>query len=316
MKPIHLLLGDATPLLVRATDALIQEALSGGPASFNLSTHSGDEASPEVLDLARTPPMMGGNRVVVIRRIDEAKAELIAALAHYAEHPNPTTVLVLTGATLPNVKGARRLNALVKKVGVVRRFDASGQPPIDFALQAARERGCELDRRAASLLVELAGRDLGRIELEVDKLATWVGGKGTIGVDAVEEVSSMVAEAVVWEVTDAIVARDADRALATVVRLLETERGASHRMLALVTWQVRQLLELQDCIRRGEAPPPAWRRGPAGRKAELARRQLERHPLPSARILGALARTNRQLNRAAIGDRRVFEALVMELTTR
>ena len=61
----------------------------------------------------------------------------------------------------------------------------------------------------------------------------------------------------------------------------------THRMMALITWQVRQLLELQSTLRRNEPPPSQWRNP---RKLSAARATLRKYPLDPAGILEALAR--------------------------
>ena len=317
--PIALFLGDE-PLRVREAEAHLVEQVLGAANAFNLATFQAGE--PDVLgrimDLVRTVPMMSRHRVVVLRELDKAPVALLDALLEYAAKPVPSTVLVLCGAKLPEASGGinrgLRLQNLVKKVGRVERFKAADQDPVAFARQRAQALGCELDPRAARLLVELCGRDLGRLSAEVDKAATFAGGRGSIDVDIVEQTASVVGEAEIWNLTRALVHRDTDQALAQTHRLLE-EGWVTHRMLAMVTWQIRQLLVLQDCLRTGTSPKEAGLRMRWSDQQE-AERSLRARPLPVSATLSQLARANRQLNRSRAGDRRVFERLVLELATR
>jgi DNA polymerase-3 subunit delta len=318
--PVHLLIGDAGLLVSEAEQALVAAALDGGAAGFNLATHDAADGAPGALSLAQTPPMMARKRVVVIRGMHKAPVALLDDLLAYVERPSPTTVLVLTGEKTPAAVGGkdrgRVLANRVDKLGGLRRFRARDQRPVPFAQARARDAGCELDGDAARLLVELVGADLGQLRLELDKAIAYVGGRGRIDRSAIEVTSSVVAEAVQWDLTDAIVARDADRGLAVTYRLLEDDAsGGAHRLLALVTWQVRELLVLQDALRRGERPPGKWSRVPS-RKLQAARRNLQRHPLDPVATLGALTEANRQLNRSRAGGQRVFESLMMRLTAR
>ena len=319
--PVHLLLGDAGLLVSEAEKALVAAALDGGAAGFNLATYDASEGAPGALSLARTPPMMARKRVVVVRGMQKAPVALLDDLLTYAANPSPTTVLVLTGDKTPGAVGGKDRGKVlankVDKLGGLRRFRTRDQRPVPFAQARARDAGCELDGDAARLLVELVGDDLGQVRLELDKAVAFVGGQGRIDRRVIEATSSVVAEAVQWELTDAIVARDADRGLAVTYRMLEDARasGGAHRLLGLVTWQVRELLVLQDALQRGERPPGKWARMP-GRKLQAARRNLEKHPLDPVVALGALTEANRQLNRARAGGQRVFESLMMRLTTR
>lgn len=318
LAPIHLLVGDVGLLVREAEERLISEAFEGRSPGFNMASFSADSGGWSAMDMAKTPPMMARRRVVVIRELEKASAELLDALLAYAEKPVPSTVLVLVGEKLPAAVGGvdrgRRLENKLKADGGVRRFKSADQDPAAFAISRAAEAGCTLDRRAAALLVDRVGIDLGRLDAEVDKMAAFVGGKGTISADVVEQVTSLVAEAVIWALTDAVLARDADRGLAALHRLLE-DGEPSHRLLAMVSWQVRQLLELQDSMAHNAPEPASWARTPQAKKG-AARQALQQRPLSPSRLLAALARTNREMNRSPAGDRRIFEGLIMELTAR
>lgn len=319
LPPIAIFVGDEPLRVQEAEQALVQQAL--GPAGgFNLAVllaSDGDVVS-RVMDLVRTVPMMSRHRVVVVRDMDKAHVELLDALMAYAEKPVPSTVLILVGPKLPEaVKGVNRglrLQNLVKKVGRVERFKAEEQDPVAFAVDRARRLGCRLEPDAARLLVELSGRDLGLLAGEVEKASAWVGGQGQIDAAVIEQTASVVAEAEVWGLTGALVRRDVDGALAQAHRLLEDGK-ASHQLMAMVTWQIRNLLTLQDCMHRGIPAKDAGLRMRWSDQQE-AERSLRQRPLPVAATLATLARANRAFNRARAGDRRIFERLILELVTR
>lgn len=315
---LALLLGDAAVLVQEAEARLVNAVVEGRPSGFNLSVLSADTGGWSALDQARTPPMMCRRRAVVLRELEKASPELLDALLAYAQNPNPTTTLILVGEKLPPPSGGvdrgRRLENRLKELGAVSRFKAAEQDPVAFAMARAQRAGCALDRRAAALLVERVGADLAMLGNEVDKAVAFAGGKGALTEGVIEQVTSLVAEAVIWRLTDAVLARDVDRGLAAAHRLLE-DGEPSHRLLAMVSWQIRQLLELQDALQGGAPEPPSLARMPHAKKAE-ARRALAQRPLSPVRVLGALARANRDMNRSPAGDRRIFEGLILELTTR
>jgi DNA polymerase III delta subunit len=111
-----------------------------------------------------------------------------------------------------------------------------------------------------------------------------------------------------------VVRRDPDRALSVAHRLLETG-DSSHRLMAMITWQIRQLITLQDCMQRRLNPKDVGLRMPY-RKMEAAQQALRRQPINTVRILEQIAEANSGLNRArGDGDRRIFEGLLLALTT-
>ena len=313
---VYLIYGDEQLLVRRSIDQLGERALLGGPSAFNRAEGAaGAGAVPGLLSQARTPPMMGPRRFVVIRELESAKNPEIEAMMAYVASPSPTTVLVITGSKLPPASegsnmGVRLRNA-VNKSGRTLRFEAAKQDPVAFVRERSSAGGCEIGRREAELLVEVVGRDLGRLAGELDKLVAFVGGAGRIGSEDVEQVCSLLAETVIFELTDAIVRGEVGQALAITHRLLE-EGHAPARILPLVAWQVRQLIQLQDCLRRRVDPFDEGVRMPRA-KMQAARRSLQRHPLRGERTLELLAGATLQMRTSKAGERHVFEALVLAL---
>ncbi len=316
LASVYLIYGDEQLLVRRSLDELAERALDGGPAAFNRAEGvAGSGAVRGLLSQARTPPMMGPRRLVVIRELENAKNPEVEAMIAYVESPSPTTVLAITGAKLPPASdGANmgvRLRNAVNKAGRTLRFEAAKQDPVAFVRQRCEASGCELGRREAELLVEVVGRDLGRLSGEVDKLIAFVGGAGRIRAEQVEQVCSLLAETVIFELTDAIVRGRVGQALAITHRLFE-EGHAPARILPLVAWQVRQLIQLQDCLRRRADPFSEGLRMPQA-KMQAARGALQRHPLRGEKTLELLADATLQMRISKAGERHVFEALVLAL---
>ena len=312
------LLGDESIGRKRAETELIAAVFGGASPSFNLATFTASDGAERAIEVARTVPMMAKHRVVVIREVESAGVDLLDALLRYAEKPNPSTVLILNGPKTPPATGGvdrgRRLEGAIKRseFGSVQRFKSGEQDPVRFAVSVAEEAGCRVGHRSASMLVELVGSDLGRIQTEMSKVIAYVGGTGEIGTDDIEAVCSLVAEAAIWDLTDAVVRHDADRALAVAHRMLDTGES-SHRLIAMIAWQMRQLITLQDCMRRRVSPKDAGIRMPR-RKLESAQAALRNRPIDPARMLDQIAEANGALNRSRAGDRRIFEGLLLKLT--
>lgn len=311
LKPIYLLLGDEELLVQQAEAKLTSVALDGVMAAFNHGTwRAADEGAQECLSVARTLPMMSPRRVIVLRDMHEAPPELLEALCAYAEDPSESTVLILAGRAWPKAKGTdfgRRTENRVKKTGTVLRFKAKDSKPEDFAMQTAASLGVSLRPNQARTLVDLVGKDLGRLQRELEKTALYLGGEGEVSDAALRDVCSLLAEAEIWDLTDAIVARDADKALATAHRLLEAgKRGEAHRLVSMITWQMRQLLQMQA---GGQVRMPGWKRS----KMQAS---LSKHPIDPAALFSRMAQANQDMNGHRAGDRRILEGLLLDLVAR
>jgi len=319
LKPVYIVLGDEGLVVSAAEKALADEALSGGGASFNRDVfRCSEDNAAESLSVARTLPMMAARRVVLLREAQEAPAALLQQLADYLASPNPSTVMVITGAKWPAPSGGkdwgRRAEGAAKKVGVVVRMKSKDQDPVAFSMAIAEELGCTLKRQDAEFLVERVGGDLGRLKLELEKAALWLGDGGALTAAVLQDVCSLLAEAEIWTLTDALVSGNADRALETAHRLME-DGEAPHRLISMVTWQFRQLLRLQDAIRSGRSAKEAGIRMRYD-KLRAAERALRERPMDAPAVLETIAAANQAMNSHKAGHRRIFEGLVLELLAR
>lgn len=315
--PVYVLVG-SEGLLVRAAEQAVRAAFANGPmAAFNHGVFTaGEEAALGFAGAAGTMPMMAPRRLVEVRQVQDASAPLLDAILAYVQAPVPSTVLMLSGQKFPPAsggadRGLRIVNA-VKKIGVVLKLDGEGVDPAAFAMGRAAELGVRLDRDAARLLAEMAGGDLAVLVADVEKCAGFAGPGGTVDRAVAEEVCVSVAEADVWALTDALVSRNRDGALEALHRLLE-DGEASHKLLASIAWQLRQVLLLQDAQRRGISDRDANVRMPP-QKIRAARELVARRPISPSALLEELAAANQGMNSSRAGDRRVFEALVLRLT--
>lgn len=317
--PVYVLVGSELLLVRQAEDALREAVASGPTAAFNHAVFTaGEEGALNFRDVASTAPMMAARRLVVIRQVQDANAALLESILGYVQSPSPTTVLALVGEKMPAAsggvdRGVRIVNA-VKKTGIVLKLDGDGIDPAAFAMARAKERGARIDRDAAALLAEFVGGELALVVADVDKCADYVGADGLITKAVVEEVCASTAEADVWALTDALVSRDLDRGLATLHHLLE-DGEAPHRLLASVAWQLRQVLALQDALRRGMSEREANVRMPP-QKLRALKELVQKRPVSPSAVLEELAAVNRAMNSSRAGDRRVFEAFVLRLLQR
>lgn len=319
--PVILVLGDAGLLVDRAVKLIEASVLPlCGIAAFNHAAFRFSEPGViNALGVSRTLPMMADFRLVVVRDLEAADATVLEAFWEYANDPVDGTVLVLAGEKFTGGKkgqknwGARIRNA-VKKVGYVVPLSNRDVSAVGFVQQQVKGVGKEISRRDAELLVELVGEDLARLSLEVEKLSLYIGSDRVIGSQAIHRASSLLAEAVIWDLTTALANQNANEAIASLHRLLEAG-DAPHRLLAMVVWQFRTVLRAVEMLRAG-ANEDAVRRETRLRWETLnAVKGLVRSggDASAAVVFRNLAEANRQMNRHRAGERRVLESLVLEL---
>ncbi len=314
---VHLVLGE--PVLVREhVERLVSGVLGATRPSLAYAVFGADDGAPGAIELALTVPMLGKDRVVAIRQIESANAQLLNDLVTYVGSPAPSTLLVLSGTGLPTAAGAmgpgRKLEAAVKKAGEVSRLKSEGLDPVRFVVDAAKKRGIAIDQGAARALVAAIGDAFGPLERELEKVATYVGPDGKVDVAAIEACVRPIRETDAFDLARAIVRRDLDKALAIADRLFAADPHAGHGIIGPLTWNVRSLLVLQDCLRTGKNP---FDEGVRMRSSDVgsARELVKKHPLDAERLLNRLATAYRDMHEKKAGERDQFEVLVIDLVT-
>lgn len=144
-------------------------------------------------------------------------------------------------AKAPNVPAANLLEAVEAAGGTVLRIERLAPVDVPGWISArARLHGVRLDQEAVATLASAAGTDTERLEQEIKKLGAYAG-DATVTAGDVRTLVSGAIEADVFELTQAVVRKDARTAVATLERLL-ADGNAVQQILALLLWQFRVLL--------------------------------------------------------------------------
>jgi len=316
-RPAYLLVHGSGPTREGASRLVIEAARPHiGLEAFNHSTFRAGENPVDAVVTARTLPMMADRRLVVVRDLQDGDNRFFAALLDYLADPSDTTTLVLIGSGFPKViKGGKRWSTPVKKAvsGIGWVLDAKqSEDPVQFAMGRARAAGKQLSGRAAHVLVEVVGRKLGTIEQEVNKLVSFVGDAPEITSDDVTSASSMVAEAVIFDLTTALIARDRNRTLAALQHL-GSEGNDPRYILAMVTWKMRSIALAAEAVDAGASDGAVAKA--AGMRFDEVRRikGVLRAGVDAPHVMvGRLAQANRDMNSHRAGAQRILERLVVD----
>jgi DNA polymerase-3 subunit delta len=215
LKPVYLLTGSDRPKIVRALRRLrgrfpdeSVEVLAAPPAT-------GEEAVAACNALGL---FSGGGRLVVVEGVETWRAPDVDAVEAYLADASPGAVLALCAREAPK-SGA--LATLVGKHGQLLSFDVPRpRSPSAWVAGEFKRVGVEVDADAARALVEIVGDDVLVLASEIEKIATWAGGR-PIGVGEIETLAVPAREVEAWAVTDAWGARDLPAAMAACEASLE-----------------------------------------------------------------------------------------------
>ncbi|HSW47033.1 MAG TPA: DNA polymerase III subunit delta [Phycisphaerae bacterium] len=228
----------------RAVADLIERILGPADRALALSEYDAAETMPglaDVLDDLRTLPFLTDRRLVLVRAADEFVSLYRGDLEQYLAAPAPTGVLLLDCKSLPSNTRLHRRIAEIGQVVECKPLKAWAVP--GWLIEHCRSvHGKALDARAAALLCDQIGNDLGLLDSEVQKLTLYVADRRSIGPDDVEKLTGRCREEQVWDILSAIGAGNRPKALGLWEEVWQTDRAASDRAIGGLAYTVRRLL--------------------------------------------------------------------------
>lgn len=283
-QPIYVLHGDESFLKRQALKALKTLILGPDPDSFAFSTYLGDKVRfGTVRDELTTLPLLNPRRMVVIDNADPFVTEERKKLEKYVAEPSPTGVLVLDVASWTSTTN---LAKLLESTTITCKTPPVGRLPEWCRKWCAAQYGKQLDPRAAQLLVDLIGADMGVLDQELNKLSLYVGEAETIDNADVDRLVGNSREQNTWQIFDLIGSGKSASALAHLDRLF-AQGDDPMKLLGAFSYQLRRLAMTGRLVQQGVAIGtamnqagvpgfPAARQGIEQQMRHLGKRRLDR----------------------------------------
>lgn len=208
---VYYLTGDIDILKDELTTAIVHAAVDAGARDFNVDVRSAGDLDGESLhNLVETPPMLAERRAVVIRNLEQwrANASVWQMLLKYLERPSPSTVLVMTHGA------GEKINPLVAAKAT--HVDARPLTPDQlnrWIADRAKKAGVAIEADAAQHLVAAVGSDLAAIGLELEKMAAALNPGDPVTVETVSEFVGIRRGETLSDWVDAVLRRDAPAAV-------------------------------------------------------------------------------------------------------
>lgn len=312
LKPIYLIYGKEQLLLERALRRLKDRVGAVADLDFNFDTFEGESVdAATVVAAANTLPFASERRLVVVLNVDRMSKAQQEALAAYAEDPAPSACVVLVAESVPKNS---RLYKAVEAHGVVAEYKAPKRAEYPaWVTELFASRGRTISAEGARALVTAVGHDLRRLEIEAEKVIAFAGERTTLGAEDVEAVVSATAPASVFELLDALGARQCGPALEVLDDLVASGESILG-IHALAVRHIRSLVGTRALLDRGESLAavqrefglPDWR---ARKLLEQARRFTADE---LARALRSAADVERAM-KSGEDERVVFETWLAEV---
>ena len=343
IKPGYVLLGDEIFLYDRCRRAVLETLAPLDTRDFCLhDLDLADTSIFEILDHAQTPSLMAPFQVFFIRNLKTlygrgSKKEEFAAIDQYFRSPTPAALLIFVADHLRIPTDLRKMDYLDKEryekirdslgewCGLVELARVEESDAIKWVTSAAESATSpvKFDPDAARELVDALGADMMLIASELEKLLLYVEGKGRITLGDVETMVLAAKQRSLYELTDAITARDRPRALALLHGLLNASDGGEdaaighlymlartfRQMLIISEKNVRDPRAIWAVLWQGFRMPPFA----ADDLIKQSRRYKSRRDL--TRALRLVARADLELRSSPANKLLVLERLILDLST-
>ncbi|MDX2043568.1 MAG: DNA polymerase III subunit delta [Acidobacteriota bacterium] len=320
IAPLYLFEGGERYLRDQALKKLTEAAIDASVRDFNYAAMSVAQGDlDEALALAEQFPMISPRRMIVVTGFeaisDDDQLELLKA---YLKKPVDTSVLVFVSDGLDN---RRNISTALRKGCEVVSFDALEERDSapnwirDYVTRA----GCSIDPASATYLIGMVGVDLMRLSNELEKLIAFVGDKGRITQNEIDELVRHSREHSNFELTDAVVDGDRKKALSLLHRIFdnasENPQTLSLMILGAIASNYRKMLGAKELMKQN-APNSEVARivgmSPyvVGRFNERIRRVETEHILKGIQRIAA---TDVMLKTSMATPRLLLELLICEL---
>ena len=341
LRPGYVFAGDEIYLYERCRRVVIDSLIDPSLREFSLSDLDLAETSIfHVLDLARTPSLMAPFQIIFVKNLKNlytrgAKKEEFAALKDYFRSPNPQAVLIFVADHLRIPADLRRMDLQDKErferiretlgddCGVVELARVDEADAVRWLLATAESREMKFDPDAARELADALGADMMLIASELEKLMLYAFDRKRITLGDVETMVLAAKQRSLYELTDAISARDKPRALALLHGLLNASDGGEdsaighlymlartfRQMIVILEKNVRDSRAIWQALWQGFRMPPFA----AEDLIRQARRYSSRRELTQK--LRLIANADLELRSSPPDKRLVLERLVMQLAS-
>ncbi len=234
--------------------SMLRQSLADKFGEFDTFTFDGSTVSAaEVLDECRSFGLMASHKLIVVDDADQfVNAETRPLLERYAGAPCEQATLVLRGPKW--TKG--NLDKAINSVGIITKCDAVDEPTATRWIQARtmKHHKSSIEPKAAALLVERLGTDLGRIDTELGKLAISAGEGNPINSALVGQLVGLTREEDAWAIQSFLLCGNTERILQELRLILSNGPRGSHVPVSFACADLaRKILGIAEGMKQGVA---------------------------------------------------------------
>ncbi|MDY0190334.1 MAG: DNA polymerase III subunit delta [Desulfuromonas sp.] len=252
------LYGEEAFLLDECLTYLLDTTVDRANRDFNLLVVDAKEVVPaDIMDTAKTFPVFAARRMIVVKQANNLNASQLDLLIDYIKHPVAECCLVLVANKIDKRK---KFFQQFKKNGEMVEFKPLYANKIPAFVQGRlRNLGKQISEDGMALFCRRVGSNLSEIVTELNKLCSYCGDAQVIDTADVAAVVSDSKINSIFDLTDAIGAKDLARSYILLERL-QDEGEAPLKILLMITRHFRQLWKTSSLLEQRVAQQDIARR--------------------------------------------------------
>ena len=259
LTQVTLLYGSSETLKQRHVDQLIAARLRPEQYREGLTFLAGDLDAGRLKAELGARSLLAEDRVIVIKRVEQLKADDQRQLAQALGRLPATTSVILTCGEIGKWNDLKPdviadLGKAVKHIGDLTHVPTPREKALnDWIVEEARCHTKTIADTAIELLRELTEDDVDMLVAEIGKVATYAGDRAQIARADVQAVGFGSQQGNVFELTEAIGLRNPTAALRALTRILPpgTARGQAQGLLGMISRQLRLVWQARVAAREG-----------------------------------------------------------------
>jgi DNA polymerase-3 subunit delta len=246
LRPCYVILGPDQYQRRLAVNLLKKTALGAETGAFDYSEfRAGEDPADEIIKSANTYPMLSAKRVALVNSAEKLSDSEQDAIVEALNNFSSRGLLILVAEELDHRKKFYRT---LKESGCIAEFaNLKGIALERWSEAYVQKEGHQISSAGLKKLLDLAGTDLQGLSTELEKLFLFAGKQKNIPDSAIDDLVRNSRQHKIFELLDAMSARDKNGALRMLDSLLSAGESPIG-IVAMMARQCRQLLSAKDCM--------------------------------------------------------------------
>jgi len=251
LAPFYLFYGPGEFRLEKILDKIRETFIPEVARDLNLEiVYGGESNSGEIVNRAQSLPFLARNRLIIVRRTENFKANDLETFLRYLEKPCDSTCLIFIAAGADfRKKFYKKIQSLGRAVNFKPLRENQVMPWIK---RMAGEIGLTIDGQACVTLQQVVGNNLRDLHEELEKLRIRHG-EIQVGVDDVKEMVIHSRVYTIFELMNMVSVKKPAEALGVLNRFLEEEdkKRAPLQIIGMLNRQIRLLWQTKAILDKG-----------------------------------------------------------------